>query len=693
MGGNTKEMAKRGNYDFSGYATKAEVLCADGRVIGSNAFADCNGKTVPIFWNHQHNNEANILGHAELENRADGVYAYCYLNPHTREGRKAKADVQHGDITSMSIFANHLQEEANRVVHGDIKEVSLVAAGANPGALIDSVIMHSDGSYDVSEDEANITCGIDFDFVLAHSDDNVEVHNDDDDEDEEKEETTEVGNENEEVEAIPEEELEHDDMGDVEETISQMTPVEVFKMVRSALYTDPNNDELSHADEVEDEPVDEKDPNTKKYLDMISKMSPKEIFDLIQTALFTDPEKLKAQQKKEAPKQEAKEETKEAPIDNKEGEKTMKHSAGNYSVFDAADNANDAVLSHDDMNSLVTSAKNDAKNYGGSFREAFIAHADQDYGIGNIDLLFPDAKALNNEPELIKREDAWVADVLGSTTHTPFARIKTLFADITVDEARAKGYIKGTVKKEEFFALAKRETTPTTVYKKQKLDRDDIIDVTTVDIVNFLMREMRVMLNEEIARAILIGDGREASSEDKIDETHIRPVVSMEDLFTVKVQLSDEAAKDPALQIEEIAKAHKEYKGSGSPKFYTATGIHTNWLWTKDTIGRRLYSSDAELCTALRVSAIVDVPVMEDLTVTIDGVVYDVYGIKVNLKDYHVGTDKGGEINTLNQFDIDVNQQKYLMEARCSGTLVKYHAAEVFLHKHGSSSSTPSAGA
>lgn len=356
-----------------------------------------------------------------------------------------------------------------------------------------------------------------------------------------------------------------------------------------------------------------------------------------------------------------------------------------HNVFE--NNETDELMHSDDIlemgNELCHTAFKDVRNYGGSFRDSFLAHAEDDYGIGNIELLFPDAKAIDSHPEFIKREDAWVSTVINGTKHLPFSRVKTLFADITEEDARALGYLeKGKLKKEEFFSLAKRETSPTTIYKKQKLDRQDIIDATTMDVVSWLWSEMRIMLNEEIARAILIGDGRSNASQDKIDESCIRPIVTAEDLFCVKKNFTSEEAATTDTMIEAMSKAHRDYRGSGAPVMFMAPSLHSDMLWTRDNIGRRLYTTDAELCSVLRVSQIIDVPLMEDLarSETVNNVTttYDIYAIKVALKDYSVGTDKGGEITTFNDFDIDYNQYKYLIEGRMSGSLTKWHCAQVF---------------
>lgn len=592
-------MGGKKHYDFGGWATRNDIECSDGRTIRKDAFIDNDGKTVPLVWGHRHSDPDKVLGHCELMNRPEGVYTYGYFND-TPQGKNAKALVMHGDIEALSIYANQLQQYGGNVMHGQIREVSLVLAGANPGAYIDDVMLHGEGT----DAEAVIYTGLPLEYEVASADSDAIEHADGEDMNEEKTE-----------EKVEKTEVKEKTVGEVVETM---------------------NDEQKEA-----------------------------LYALVGAALESG--------------------TEDEDFDDEEGEETeMKHN-----VFDNNEGAvieGGELMHSDDLvalgDELCHAAFNDVRNYGGSFRDAFLAHAEGDYGIGNIELLFPDAKAIDNHPEFIKREDAWVSTVMNGTKHLPFSRIKTLFADITEDEARARGYIKGNKKVEEFFSLAKRETTPTTIYKKQKLDRQDIIDATTMDVVSWLWTEMRVMLNEEIARAILLGDGRPTSSPDKINEQNIRPIVSAEDLFCVKKNFtSDESATVDAM-IEAMSKAHRDYRGSGAPVMFMAPSTHSDMLWVRDTNKHRLYASDAELCSALRVSSIVEVPLMEDFTVseTVNGTttVYDVNAIKVALKDYSIGTDKGGEITTFDDFDIDYNQYKYLIEGRMSGALTKWHCAQVF---------------
>ena len=550
-------------FDFSGWATKANLKCSDGRTIMKDAFKDNDGKSVPLVWNHQHNDPTNVLGHALLQNRDEGVYAYCTFND-SEAGKTGKLLVQHGDVCALSIWANQLKQNLNNVVHGNIREVSLVLAGANPGAFIDSIIMHGEES----DEDAIIYTGED--IVLSHSNESEDKKMDEND----KEET----------------------VADVFNTLSEKQKNVVYAIIGQAL-----------------------------------------------------------------------EEGEESDNEESEGGNEMKHN-----VFDQTEEKKNDVLSHDAMNAIIS----DGKRFG-SLKESFLAHADE-YGIKQIDYLFPEAESLNNPPEFIKRETDWVSKVMNGVHRTPFSRIKSSFADITADEARAKGYIKGNLKKEEVFTLLKRSTTPTTIYKKQKLDRDDIIDITDFDVVAWLKSEMRMMLNEEIARAIIIGDGRLSSSDDKINEQNIRPIASDAELYSVRVpvNVSASATTDDKAKamIRAAVKARKEYKGSGNPTFFTTEDWLTDALLLEDTMGHRLYKNESDVAAAMRVSNIVTVPVMEGAKGPNGG---DLIGIIVNLNDYNVGADKGGAINMFDDFDIDYNQQKYLIETRCSGALTKPYSALV----------------
>lgn len=572
-------------FDFCGWATKNDLQCADGRIIRRDAFKHNDGEKVPLVWNHDHTDPYRIVGNVLLKNRDEGVYAYGKFND-TDLGKTAKLYVEHGDITHLSIYANQLQQQGPNVLHGAIREVSLVLAGANPGAYIESVIKHGEES----DEEAIIYTGED--ISLFHAED-------------ENSET--------------DESLSHSD--------------------------DKKEDKMTDEEKkVEDNSASEKEETVADVFNTLSEKQKNVVYAMIGQALEEAESK-----------------------NNEKGEDDMKHN-----VFDRETETQENVLSHDAMNTIIT----DAKRYG-SLKESFLAHA-QEYGIDNIDYLFPDVKNLNNPPEFIKRDTDWVSDVMNTVHKTPFSRIKSSFADITEDEARAKGYIKGNLKKEEVFSLLKRSTTPTTIYKKQKLDRDDIVDITDFDVIAWLKHEMRMMLDEEIARAILIGDGRLASSDDKINEQNIRPVVSDAELFTIKtlVNVARGATDDDKAKatIKAAVKARKNYKGSGNPTFYTTEDYLTNALLLEDTQGHRLYKNESEVAAAMRVSKIVTVPVMEGVKGPNNK---DLIGIIVNLNDYNVGADKGGAINMFDDFDIDYNQQKYLIETRCSGALIKPYSAVV----------------
>lgn len=572
-------------FDFCGWATKNDLQCADGRIIRRDAFKHNDGEKVPLVWNHDHTDPYRIVGNVLLKNRDEGVYAYGKFND-TDLGKTAKLYVEHGDITHLSIYANQLQQQGPNVLHGAIREVSLVLAGANPGAYIESVIKHGEES----DEEAIIYTGED--ISLFHAE---------------------------------------DENSETDESLSHSDDKKENKM------TDEEK-------KVEDNSASEKEETVADVFNTLSEKQKNVVYAMIGQALEEAESK-----------------------NNEKGEDDMKHN-----VFDRETETQENVLSHDAMNTIIT----DAKRYG-SLKESFLAHA-QEYGIDNIDYLFPDVKNLNNPPEFIKRDTDWVSDVMNTVHKTPFSRIKSSFADITEDEARAKGYIKGNLKKEEVFSLLKRSTTPTTIYKKQKLDRDDIVDITDFDVIAWLKHEMRMMLDEEIARAILIGDGRLASSDDKINEQNIRPVVSDAELFTIKtlVNVARGATDDDKAKatIKAAVKARKNYKGSGNPTFYTTEDYLTNALLLEDTQGHRLYKNESEVAAAMRVSKIVTVPVMEGVKGPNNK---DLIGIIVNLNDYNVGADKGGAINMFDDFDIDYNQQKYLIETRCSGALIKPYSAVV----------------
>ena len=547
-------------YDFSGWATKNNLKCSDGLTITKDAFKNNDGRKVPLIWNHGHDNPNNVLGHATLENRDEGVYAYCLFND-TSAAKNAKSMVKHGDIVALSIYANQLQKQGNYVQHGMIREVSLVLAGANPGAFIDDVIVHGMAV----DDEGVLFTGEQIE--LSHSDN---------------------------------EEGEKEKMDDQEKTIA-----EVFETL---------TDEQKNV-----------------------------VYALVGAAV---------------------EEEKEKPNNNeKKGDDNMKHN-----VFDNQEQGD--VLSHSEMEAIFS----DGKRYG-SLKDSVLAH-----GITDIDFLFPDFQNVNKTPDFIKRPDGWVTSVLSGVHRTPFSRIRSTHANITEDDARAKGYLKGSLKKDEVFSLLKRTTTPTTIYKKQKLDRDDVIDIVDFDVVSWMKAEMRMMLDEEIARAALVGDGRLGSSDDKINDTNIRPIWTDADLYTIKAKhdlkglTDDQAAKS---FIRTAVKARKNYKGSGEPVLYTTEDLLTSILLIEDTNGRMIYDSIDKVKSVLRVKDIVTVPVMENLTRTVETVTHTLQGIFVNLSDYNIGADKGGAVNMFDDFDIDYNAQKYLIETRCSGALTKPYSAIV----------------
>lgn len=606
------------DYDFSGWATKADMLCSDGRIIRKNAFEHCDGMKVPLVWNHQHNSPEEVLGHALLENRNEGVYAYCSFND-TESGQTAKLCVQHGDINQLSIYANKLKQQGCNVIHGMIREVSLVHAGANPGAYIDSVIMHGDDSYE----EGEIYTGENFDFVnnLSHAEDNEKGDK-------------KVAEETKKTEAENSKETVADVLKTFNEKQRKVLDILVGMAISDA--SKEEKEEVKHSDD-DTETSDDDETVEDVYKTFTDKQ--KKVVDILVGMALEEKE------------------------DEDGGNENMKHNA-----FENDVEMND-TLTHAEMKSII----DDAKRLG-SLKEAVLAH-----GIEDIDILFPDAKSIEAEPGFIKRDDDWVAKVLGGVHHSPFARVKTIFADITADEARAKGYTKGHLKIEEVFKLLKRVTTPTTVYKKQKLDRDDLLDITDFNVIPWMKGELRMMLNEELARAYLIGDGRTALSEDKINEENIRPIWKMEDLFTVKVAVehaSSATAEDKAKAfITACVKSRKDYKGSGNPSMFMPEDMLTDCLLIEDKNGRVIYDTVEKLAARLRVKEIIPVPVMENQTRDVEGTTHTLAGIYVNLKDYNVGTNKGGEISMFDDFDIDYNQYKYLMETRCSGTLTKPFSA------------------
>ena len=565
-------------YDFSGYATRANLKCSDGRIIMKDAFKADDGKQVPLVWNHRHGDPSEVLGHAVLENREDGVYAYCTFND-TENGKIGKALVEHGDVNALSICANKLKQVGSQVMHGIIREVSLVLAGANPGAYIEDVMSHGDG---------------DGDEVIIYTGENISLYHAEEEPPETSEDTSEK----------------KDSARTVEDVINSMNEEQqriFYAMVGSAALAG------------------------------------------------------------------AEENTGEEDNETTGGSEEMKQN-----VFDTENRAEvGGVLMHSDGTAVefeeIGQIFRDAKRYG-SLKESVLNH-----GIDQVDYLFPDDKNLTNVPTFIQRDQAWVREVMNGVHHTPFSKVKSMFADITEDDARAKGYIKGKMKKEEFFSLLKRSTGPTTVYKKQKMDRDDIIDITDFDIVAWLKTEMRMMLDEELARAFLIGDGRLASSDDKIDENCIRPIAKDEDLFTVHVDVTvassatdDDKAKE---FIRTVIKTRKLYKGSGNPILFTTEDMLTDMLLLTDEVGRDLYADEAALARKLRARKIVTVPPMEGVNGKNGN---PLVGVMLNLNDYNVGADRGGSVNMFDDFDIDYNAQKYLIETRCSGALTVPYSAMAF---------------
>lgn len=569
-------------FDFCGWATKNDLVCGDGRVIKKDAFKDNDGQTVPLVWNHQHNETGNVLGHALLENRDEGVYAYCSFNE-SEAGKNAKLLVQHGDISALSIYANKLKQHGSEVLHGAIREVSLVLSGANPGALIENVmIAHSD---DINEEEAIIYTGLSLE--LAHSDDKKE-----EEPKEKKKEEEKVADENKNTGSEKTVKDVFDSMTDEQKTV-------VYAMIGQAL--EDAGAEAKHSDIDDDE-------------------------------------------------------------DSEGGNDEMKHN-----VFDNDQQKNDELI-HSGLQTIIE----DGKRFG-SLKESYLAHA-AEYGIDNIDWLFPEAKNINGDgaPSFIKRNpDAWVSVVLNGVHHTPFSRIKMMFADLREDDARAKGYAqKGKLKKEEVFGLLKRAIEPTTIYKKQKLDRDDVIDITDFDVVSWLKGEMRMMLDEEIARAILFGDGRAASSEDKIRETNIIPLTKDASLYTIEVTVTPQTGETLGhAMINAAVKAQDTYEGSGNLTAFIANDKISDMLLLEDAMGHRMYKDMNDLALAMSVSKIVKVPA----SIIPSGILAAI----VDLNDYNVGADKGGAVNMFDDFDIDYNQQKYLIETRCSGALTKPFSAIV----------------
>ena len=648
------------HYDFAGWATKNNIRCSDGRTIMHGAFSADNGKRVPLVWNHQHDNVRNVLGHADLEERPEGVYAYCSFN-NTEHGQDAKDCVKHGDIVALSIYANQLKQNGANVIHGAIREVSLVLAGANRGAVIDSVLEHGE----LSDDSAEISFVGYGDIEIHHSDlddqddDYEDEEFDDYQEDEEDEEDDENLQHADNGEAKKEEkEDDGETVADVMNTLTDKQRKAVAIIIEQAIADSKGDKTMSHADGDAQNDAENDDETVEDVYNTLNEKQKKVVNFLIGEALKNK---------------------------DSEGGSEMKHN-----VFEGSENVQNTI-SHAEIHEICRVGKQMGSLKAAvdqAYEEGVLEHAEGDYGINNIDYLFPDAKAMTTEPELIKRDMGWVDDVFNGVHRTPFKRVKSVFADITEDEARAKGYIKGKFKKEEVFTLLKRTTDPQTIYKKQKLDKDDLEDLEdNFNVLPWIKNEMNMMFREEVARAILIGDGRPSSSDDKIQENHIRPIYNDEDLFTVKVpvEVKSGATEDEIARalIKAMVKARKQYKGTGNPTFFTTEDYLTDCLLIENTLGERLYKSEAEVATAMRASKITTVEPMENKTITITAeggrsTSYPLMGVLVNLTDYNVGAKNGGKTDFFEDFDIDFNQQKYLYEARMSGALKKPFSAVSF---------------
>ena len=587
------------DYDFSGWATRNDIKCSDGRTIRRDAFKDNDGQRVSLVWNHGHNDPLNVLGHADLENRPEGVYMYGKFND-TEAGQHIKKSVLNGDVRAISIYANHLKQNGGDVIHGQIREVSLVLSGANPGAYIDNVIMHGEEA----GEEAVIYTGEPLE--LAHADDDKE-----------------------------------------EKVVEKEEPKAEEKKPEETKNNDKETKDMAEEKTVKD------------VLDTLTEEQKTAVYFVIGQAI---------------------EEAQNGGNDDEEDEDVKHNVFSDYEEDYGVD-----VLSHSDMEAIFSDAKRT-----GSLKESVLAHTD-DYGITNIDFLFPDAKSVTPTPEWIKRDTDWVDVLMSNVSRSPFSRIKSVFANITEDQARAKGYLKKHMKKEEVFSLLKRPTSPQTIYKKQKIDRDNVIDITDFDVVAWIKGEMRIMLDEEIARAILVGDGRLNSDDDHISEDCIRPIYNDADLYTIKKSVEVAANATDSVKAAEFIKgaikARKDYKGSGNPICFMTEDMLTDCLLLEDGIGRTLYANVEALATKLRVSKIVTVPVMDNIVDENRG---KLEAVIVNLKDYKVGADKGGAVNMFDDFDIDYNQQKYLIETRCSGALVKpYAAISVFVKEAAGTNEEP----
>lgn len=581
-------------FDFSGWATKNDLTCSDGRTIKHNAFKENDGQRVPLVWQHGHNAVDNVLGHALLENRDEGVYAYCAFND-TPGAENAKELVKHGDVKALSIYANRLDQRGADVIHGNIVEVSMVLSGANPGALIDNVALeHSDGSWTESEDEAVIYSGL----TLSHD----------------------SGETTEDTESMDEDEVYDEDdltVADVLETLDDDQRLAVAALI----------EEISGDVDAEDEDFDEDEEFDEDYDE-----------DYDEDAEHGD-----------------------------SGGDTLMHS----NIFEGdARNHMGPHLSHADEEQIFA----EARQPGMTLRTAVLAHA-ADYGIKNPELLFPDATNLDPEPQRIMRENSWVSKVLQGAKHSPFSRVKTQWSNLTADDLRAKGYVKASRKKDVVYEVANRKTEPTTVYNKTKIDRDDVLDITTFNVVAWMQQNLRLALEEELARAVLIGDGREVSNPDKIKESNIRPIWKDDELFSHKVLIDKDAKTEDIIDV--VRRSRKFYKGSGMPVLFTTNAFVCDMLEIKDINKRYIYETKQAVANALNVSDVIEVEVMEGAKRDVGGKQQNLLGIIVNMQDYTLGADKGGETSFFEQFDIDFNQQKYLLEARCSGSLTKYKSAIV----------------
>lgn len=630
------------DFDFSGYATRNDIRCSDGRVIRHDAFKDNDGQTVPLVYQHVHDDPKNVLGHAYLENRDDGVYCYGKFN-NTESGKHAKEMVANGDITSMSIYANRLKQHGSDVIHGMIREVSLVLTGANPGAYIENVsIAHADGSYTESEDEAVIYSGLE---------DSVESidHADDDNNKEDGMADQQQNNSSKDEKTVQ----------DVFDSLTDEQKDVVYFLIGNAVENAKNDDSDNDSDESVKHADNADDKTVQDVFDSLTDEQKNVVYFLIGQALENKDNEAKHS-------------------DFNDGGSSMKHN-----VFDNTTDDDFEVLNRDEINEVLRHADSHTNSLKAYMEENGLGDLTLEHSVSNLDILYPEARSIRSKPDMIMRNQDWVNKFWNAVKRTPFAKFKSSAANLTEDAARAKGYLKGNQKLEEVFPLLGRETSPQTVYKKQKLDRDDIIDITDIDIVAWLKEELRVMLIEELCRAMLVSDGRGSTAPDKIKEDKIRPIYQDDNLYTIHYLLSWDAnaTNDDIAEaiVDGAVRSRKEYRGSGNPLFFATNDVITNLLLAKDTIGRRLYKDEAELAAALRVKEIIEVPVMEGAQrkVTVEGVTttYDLQGIIVNPGDYTVGTDKGGAVTLFDDFDIDYNQQKYLLETRCSGALTVPYSA------------------